>query len=50
MFPAEGVTVQKASQSLSGKAEPIVITNRVSEEDKSFLNDLKAFGIDIKVS
>jgi hypothetical protein len=50
LFPAEGVTVQKASQSLSGKAEPIVITNRVSEEDKSFLNDLKAFGIDIKVS
>ena len=50
MFPAEGVTVQKASQSLIGKAEPIAISSRMPEEDKSFINDLKAFGIDIKVS
>ena len=50
LFPAEGVTVQKASQSLIGKAEPIDISSRMPEEDKSFINDLKAFGIDIKVS
>jgi hypothetical protein len=50
LFPAEGVTVQKASQSLNNKTESIVITSRVSEEDKSFFNDLKAFGINIKIS
>ncbi len=50
LFPAEGVTVQKASQFLSNKNDPIAISSRVSEEDKSFISDLKNFGIDIKVS
>jgi hypothetical protein len=52
LFPAEGVTVQTAMESISGKNKTVVIEmpKRLSEEDKSFYNDIKAFGIDIQFS
>jgi hypothetical protein len=50
LFPADGVTVQKAMNSISGQNTTITvpISSRISEDDKSFFNDIKAFGIDIK--
>ena len=50
LFPAEGVTVQKASQSIVGNTETISIPERISEQEMNFYQDLKSFGIDIKAS
>lgn len=50
LFPAEGVTVQKASQSLVGNTESISIPDRISSQDMNFYQELKSFGINIKVS
>lgn len=52
LFPAQGVTVQTAMQSISGENSNIVIPAkpRVSEEDQLFYNDIKAFGINIQIS
>jgi hypothetical protein len=52
LFPAHGVTVQTAMQSISGDNSTIVIPvkPRLSEDDKSFYNDIKAFGINIQIS
>ena len=50
LFPADGVTVQKAMNSISGQNTTISvpISSRISEDDKSFFNDIKAFGIEVK--